>query len=160
MTATRNDLSSATRQKVCAILDARLADAVDLATMCKQAHWNVKGPSFIALHKLFDEVHEVVEGAVDEIAERVVALGGTAHGTARAAAKGSTLKEYPANITKGRDHAAALADRLAAFGKLARSAIDDTTKLGDAGTADLFTGVSRDIDKMLWFVEAHLQANA
>lgn len=160
MPATRIDLSATVRQKVCALLNARLADAVDLQTQCKQAHWNVKGPSFIALHKLFDDAHGTVEQAVDEIAERVVALGGVAHGTARAAAKASRLKEYPAAITKGRDHANALAERLAAFGASVRAAIDESDRLGDKGTADLFTGVSRDIDKLLWFVEAHLHANA
>lgn len=158
MSHTRNDLPAQTRQKVCSLLNARLADAVDLATHCKQAHWNVKGPSFIALHKLFDDAHETVESAVDDLAERVVALGGTALGTARAVAKASSLKEYPANLTKGRDHVHALADRLGAFAKSVRAAIDQAEDLGDAGTADLFTGVSREIDKTLWLVEAHLHA--
>lgn len=160
MIKTRNDLSPATRSKVIALLNARLADAVDLASHAKAAHWNVKGPSFIALHKLFDDTHATVSEMVDDLAERAVALGGVAHGTARAAAAESSLKEYPTDLADGTDHCAALADRLAHFGKLARKAIDDADKLGDAGTADLFTGVSRDCDKILWFVEAHLQAQA
>jgi starvation-inducible DNA-binding protein len=151
----RIDLSKKTKQQMIALLNARLADAVDLLTQTKVAHWNVKGPSFIALHKLFDDVYEVVEEAVDEIAERCVALGGMAHGTARHVAKHSTLKEYPAQAVQGVDHVISMADRLAAFGTQVRAAIDLATTANDAGTADLFTGISRDIDKMLWFVESH-----
>lgn len=154
---TRNDLSKPTREKIVKLLNARLADAVDLQTQCKQAHWNVKGPSFISLHELFDKVYDSVEEATDLIAERAVQLGGTAVGTARAAAKASTLKEYPHDLADGADHVAALADRLAAFGAAVRRAIEEATKLEDADTADVFTEISREADKQLWFVEAHAQ---
>lgn len=157
MNTTKNDLSLKTRTAIVGLLNARLADAVDLLTQAKAAHWNVKGPNFMALHELFDKVYESVEEGVDLIAERCVQLGGTALGTARLAAKSSTLEEYPAKITAGKDHVAALSDRLAAFGKLARAAIDESDKLGDKDTADLFTEVSRAADKMLWFVESHAQ---
>jgi starvation-inducible DNA-binding protein len=157
MHPTRNDLPRATRAKVTELLDARLADAVDLGTQLKQAHWNVKGPAFIALHELFDKINESVEDYVDDLAERVVQLGGTAHGTARQAARRSTLPEYPA-VSAGRDHVEAVATVLAAFGKLARAAIDRAARLGDNDTADLFTEISSGIDKWLWLVEAHLQA--
>jgi starvation-inducible DNA-binding protein len=155
---TRNDLPKTTRAKVIDLLDARLADAIDLQTQLKQAHWNVKGPTFIALHELFDKINEAVEDYVDDLAERVVQLGGTAHGTARQAAKRSSLPEFPA-VTDGRAHAAAVSTVLAAFGKLARAGIDQADKLGDKDSADLFTEISRGTDKWLWFVEAHLQAN-
>lgn len=158
MHPTRNNLAVRTRSKVTDILNARLADALDLEAQTKQAHWNVKGPNFIALHELFDKVHGSVEGHVDTIAERIVALGGTAQGTVAAVAKASSLPAYPLQITRGHEHLEALAGALAAFGAAVRKAIDETGKLGDAGTADLFTGVSRDIDQQLWFVEAHLQA--
>ena len=157
MYSTRNDLPRTTREKVIDLLDARLADAVDLQTQLKQAHWNVKGPTFIALHELFDKITESVEDYVDDLAERVVQLGGTAHGTARQAAKRSTLPEYPA-VSSGHDHTGAVATVLAAFGKLARAGIDKADQLKDKDTADLFTEISRGIDKWLWFVEAHLQA--
>jgi starvation-inducible DNA-binding protein len=157
MYSTKNDLPRATREKAIALLDARLADAVDLQTQLKQAHWNVKGPTFIALHELFDKITESVEDYVDDLAERVVQLGGTAHGTARQAANRSTLPEYPA-VGAGHDHTEAVATVLAAFGKLARAAIDKADQLKDKDTADLFTEISRGIDKWLWFVEAHLQA--
>jgi starvation-inducible DNA-binding protein len=157
MNATKNDLPQKTRTAVAAILNQRLADAIDLSTQIKAAHWNVKGPNFIALHELFDKVYDSVEAAIDDIAERCVALGGTAMGTARVAAKVSSLDEYPARTAKWTDHVEAVTDRLAAFGKLVRKAIDETDKLGDKDTADLFTEVSREIDKMLWFVESHLQ---
>ena len=158
MFKTKNDISEPIRIKVIELLNARLADAIDLQTQTKQAHWNVKGPSFIALHELFDKVNEDIEEYVDEIAERTVQLGGVAEGTARMAAKRSALSEYPISTVEGRGHVEALSAVLAAFGKLARKAIHDANDLGDLDTADLFTEISRGIDKWLWFVEAHLQA--
>jgi starvation-inducible DNA-binding protein len=158
MFKTKNDLSEATRVKAIELLNARLADCKDLQTQTKQAHWNVKGPSFIALHELFDKVNDEVEDYVDEIAERAVQLGGVAEGTARMVAKRSSLPEYPAHAADGRSHAEALSSALAAFGKAARKAIVEANEFGDLDTADLFTEVSRGIDKWLWFVEAHLQA--
>lgn len=154
----QNDLAQETRQAVIPLLNARLADAIDLQTQCKQAHWNVKGPDFIALHKLFDEINESVEEYIDDIAERVVQLGGESLGTARLAAARSSLPEYPTGIRRGMDHAAALSASLAAFGRNVREAIDLSEEQGDAVTCDMFTEVSRGIDKWLWFVEAHLQA--
>ncbi len=159
MFPTKNDLPEATRSKVIELLNARLADCKDLQTQVKQAHWNVKGPSFIALHELFDKINGAVEDYVDEIAERAVQLGGVAEGTARTVAKRSTLSEYPANVADGRGHVAALSSALAQFGKLARAAIVQSNDLGDLNTADLFTEVSRGIDQWLWFVEAHAQAD-
>ncbi|PWT90384.1 MAG: DNA starvation/stationary phase protection protein Dps [Proteobacteria bacterium] len=159
MFRTKNDLSESIRGKAVELLNARLADAIDLQTQTKQAHWNIKGPNFIALHELFDKVNEDVEDYVDEIAERAVQLGGIAEGTARMAAKRSSLNEYPANTADGRSHVEALSSALAAFGKTARKAIAQCDELGDADTADIFTEISRGIDKWLWFVEAHLQAD-
>jgi starvation-inducible DNA-binding protein len=158
MFATKNDLSEEIRTKAIELLNARLADAIDLATQIKQAHWNVKGANFIALHELFDKINEDVQDYVDDIAERAVQLGGIAEGTARMAAKRSTLSEYPTKTVDGPDHVEALSSVLAAFGKLARAAIDSANDLGDLDTADLFTEISRVIDKWLWFVEAHQQA--
>jgi starvation-inducible DNA-binding protein len=158
MYATRIDLSADVREATIALLQAQLAAAVDLFTQVKQAHWNVKGPAFIALHELFDSVAESVEEHGDLLAERVTALGGRADGTARVAAATSALDEYPLRATGGKEHVAAVADRLAAFGRAARERIDRASALGDAGTADLFTEISREIDKQLWFVEAHLAA--
>jgi starvation-inducible DNA-binding protein len=157
MYATKNDLPEASRTKLIELGNARLADAIDLQTQCKQAHWNVKGPDFIALHKLFDEINEEVEEYVDLIAERLVQLGGTADGTARLVAKRSSLPEYSAKSASGRDHVEALSTALASFGKAARRAIEQSTELGDADTADVYTEISRGTDKWLWMVEAHLQ---
>jgi starvation-inducible DNA-binding protein len=160
MYKTKIDLPEKTRRNVIAILNDRLADAIDLQSQVKQAHWNVKGPNFIALHELFDKISDMVLGQIDEIAERVTALGGTAEGTVAVAAKRSRLKNYPLSITSGKDHLYYLSTQLAAFGKSVRAAIDATDELGDADTADLFTGVSRDLDKQLWFLEAHSQDRA
>jgi len=157
MYKTKIDLSEKTRRSVIVILNDRLADAIDLQSQVKQAHWNVKGPHFIALHELFDKISDVVLEHIDEIAERVTSLGGTAEGTVTVAAKRSKLKNYPLSITAGRDHLFYLSTQISVFGKAVRAAIDDTAELGDADTADLFTGVSRELDKYLWFLEAHLQ---
>jgi starvation-inducible DNA-binding protein len=158
MFKTKNDLSESTRGKAIELLNARLADAIDLQTQTKQAHWNIKGPNFIALHELFDKVNEDVEDYVDDLAERAVQLGGIAEGTVRMAAKRSSLNEYPAKTVDGHSHVEALSSALAAFGKSVRKAIDTANDFNDLDTADLFTEISRGIDKWLWFVEAHLQA--
>jgi starvation-inducible DNA-binding protein len=155
---TKNDLPAESRNKVIDLLNARLADATDLKSQAKQAHWNVKGIHFFQLHELFDQVATAAEAHTDLIAERVTALGGTALGTVRIAAKNSSLSEYPLEITDGTAHVDALSTALADFGKNVRQNIDEATELGDADTADLFTEVSREIDKLLWFVEAHIQA--
>ena len=159
MHPTRNDLSTKTRAKVVAVLNARLADAIDLQFQAKQAHWNVKGPNFIALHELFDRISGDLSGHVDDMAERITALGGTAEGTIQAVVGRSKLPAYPLVLTEGRGHLEALAGALARFGKSVRKAIDETGKAGDADTSDLFTGISRDADKSLWLLEAHLQAD-
>jgi len=155
---TENDLSAANRLELNALLNQRLASAVDLQSQMKQAHWNVKGPSFIALHELFDKVDEAVEAYVDLIAERVVQLGGIAEGTVRVAAARSRLPEYPLAIAEGMAHVEGVARALSTFGQEIRASIDEANELDDADTADLFTEVSRGIDKWLWFVEAHSQA--
>ena len=159
MNPTKNDLSAEQRTSLAQLLNERLADLIDLGLQAKQAHWNVKGPTFIALHELFDSVAEEIEVFVDDVAERVVALGGIAEGTIGIVGKRTKLAAYPPNITSGRDHVEALSTALATVGKAVRADIDRATELGDADTADLFTGISRDIDKKLWFVEAHLQGD-
>lgn len=155
MYRTKNDLPEDVRSQVISLLAERLADCLDLHLQAKQAHWNVKGPNFIALHELFDKVADEVEEHVDLIAERIVQLGGIARGTARVAAKRSTLDEYPLDIADGAEHVEALASALATFGAKARQAIDWATELDDQDTADIFIEVSRGTDKLLWLVEAH-----
>lgn len=160
MHETRIDLPSNVRGTVIALLQARPADAVDLASQAKQAHWTVKGPNFMALHKLFDQVATTVREHADTIAERIAALGDTAEGTVHAVVKQSSLKECPLGIVEGHAHVSAVADALAAFGARCRRNIDEAAEAGDQATADLFTEVARSIDKALWFVEAHNQAKA
>lgn len=151
------DIPAEGRAKINKVLNQHLADSFDLASQVKQAHWNVKGPNFWQLHKLFDELAEAAEGWVDELAERVTALGGYATGTVRMAAAASALPEFPTDITTDMGYVKAVAARVAAFTNSARAAIDKTDKLGDADTADLFTEISRGADKYLYFLEAHLQ---
>jgi len=155
MHKTKNDLSEKVRIQVASLLQERLADAIDLVTHAKQAHWNVKGPSFIALHELFDKVYEHAGDHADLLAERILQLGGTAEGTARAVAKQSQLPEYPLTISGGREHVETLSRSLAYFGSVIRQAIDRADEIGDKDSADIFTEISRAVDKDLWFVEAH-----
>jgi starvation-inducible DNA-binding protein len=156
---TENDLPKNTRGEVLGIINQRLADIIDLQTQLKQAHWNVKGPHFIGLHELFDKIAEEVESYVDLIAERIVQLGGIAEGTVRVAASRSRLEEYPLDIAEGVAHVEAVARALSTFGREARMTIEEIEALDDADTVDIFTEVSRGIDKWLWFVEAHIQAS-
>ena len=157
---TRIDLPEKVRVEVCQLLNQTLAECFDLYSQVKQAHWNVKGPNFYQLHLLFDEIAGELIEFVDEFAERITTLGGTAFGTVRMAADSSELPEYPVGALADMDHVIALSDRLAQFGARLREYIDECDELGDMDTADLFTGVSRDIDKRLWFLEAHLQGPA
>ena len=159
MYETENDIPEQRRSELNALMNQQLANAVDLQTQMKQAHWNVKGPHFIGLHELFDQIDEAVEGYVDLIAERIVQLGGIAEGTARMAAERSRLEEYPLDIADGHAHVEAVARALSTFGHEVRKTIDEAEELDDADTADIFTEISRGIDKWLWFVEAHSQAD-
>ena len=158
MYRTSNDLPLVERAELITLINLRLASAIDLHLQLKQAHWNVKGPSFIGLHELFDHVAESVEGYVDMIAERIVQLGGTAEGTVRVAAARSRLDEYPLTLAEGMAHVNAVATALSIFSQQACATIGEAEELNDAGTADLFTEILRGIDKWLWFVEAHAQA--
>jgi starvation-inducible DNA-binding protein len=155
--ATSVDIPASDLAKLIRVLNQHLADAADLWSQAKQAHWNVKGPDFWQLHKLFDEVAGEAAEWADLCAERVTALGGFATGTVRMAAASSSLPEFPSDITDSMDYVRAVAARLASFSNSARQAIDATDKLGDANTADLFTEISRCADKYLYFLEAHLQ---
>ncbi len=154
--STRIDISMDVRSQVVDILNKTLATTLDLKTQAKQAHWNVKGMDFLQLHELFDELSTELEAYVDMVAERVTALGGTAFGTARVAASDSILPEYPFDAQDGEAHVTALADRYGIYAAHVRGAIAETGDLGDADTSDLYTEISRTIDKRLWFLEAHL----
>jgi starvation-inducible DNA-binding protein len=153
---TRNDLDGSVRSSLIAMLNQSLANTLDLKTQAKQAHWNVKGLNFYQLHELFDQVATQLDEYVDTIAERITALGGVALGTVRLTAQASAITEFPTDITDGKAYVTALADRLAMYGKSVRADIDKAAQLGDAGTSDLYTGISREVDKLLWFLEAHL----
>jgi starvation-inducible DNA-binding protein len=154
---TRIDLSPDVRGQMIELLNQHLADTFDLYSQTKQAHWNVKGPQFYSLHELFDRLAEELERYADLIAERATALGGLAQGTARLSAANSRLAEFPPGVTGGPPVVEALAENYAALAVSTRSAIEAADGQGDASTADLFTEVSRGLDKALWFLEAHLQ---
>ncbi|MBI4660000.1 MAG: DNA starvation/stationary phase protection protein Dps [Verrucomicrobia bacterium] len=155
---TKVNLSEQTRAQVTSILNQLLADLSDLCSQCKQAHWNVRGSLFYPLHKVFDDLAESIGGHLDPLAERITALGGVASGTVRQAAALSALPEFPHGPSEGLAYVTAMIDRFGLAANAVRKAIDDTAALGDAGTADLLTGVSQDLDKGLWFLEAHTRS--
>jgi starvation-inducible DNA-binding protein len=157
MYATKNDLDFEKREQIIAVLNQQLADTFDLYSQTKQAHWNVKGEQFFQLHELFDKLATEVLDYVDTIAERATALGGTALGTAKMSASASRLPDYPVDVVGSLDSVRTLVERYANLAASSRAAIDTATEFGDLDTADMFTEVSRGLDKSLWFLEAHLQ---
>ena len=157
---TVNDVSANAKQAAIELLNARVAEGIDLALLTKQAHWNLKGPQFIAVHEMLDGFRGQIDTHVDTMAERVVQLGGTALGTTQAVAKATSLPPYPTDIYAIKDHLAALIERYGAVAKVLRRSIDEAAEAGDADTADIFTAASRDLDKALWFLEAHVQEKA
>ena len=151
------DIGEQKRLSLARLLNQSLADMIDLFNQTKYAHWNVKGPEFMQLHELFDGVAERVEEGCDLIAERVVTLGGVAEGTTRQSATNSAIGEYDLKAADGLEHVRALATQVAKLAASIRSAIQESAELGDPTTSDLFTEISRSLDKDLWFLEAHLQ---
>ena len=154
---TRNDTDSNAKQVSVQALNARLADGIDLALAVKQAHWNLKGPSFIGIHLMLDGFRAEIDDLNDKVAERAVQLGATAFGSTQAVAEQTKLPAYPTGIYAIADHVAALIDGYAAYANAVRKNIDETDEAGDPDTADLFTEISRAVDKQLWFLEAHVQ---
>lgn len=154
---TKNSLPKNVRVEVIEMLNRTLASTADLFMQLKQAHWNVKGPNFIAIHKLLDDIAEEVEEQVDIVAERITSLGGTALGTLQEANKNSVLRLYPVDIFEAKDHIAHLTHNIAILGELARNHIDETDGLNDMATNDLYIDLVRMLDKNLWFLEAHVQ---
>jgi starvation-inducible DNA-binding protein len=155
--ATGVDLPDATRRTMIELLNQELADTADLASQSKQAHWNVKGAHFYPLHLLFDELAAKRQGEADQLAERATALGGYATGTVRMAAATSQLAEISTEIDAGMAYVEALVQRYAAHANQVRAAIEAADRAGDMDTADLLTEISRELDKDLWFLRAHLQ---
>jgi len=153
---TRVGVPENNRQAIIALLNARLADSTDLRTQVKWAHWNVKGLHFIQLHELFDSVASHVEEQTDTIAERVTTLGGVANGTVREAAAKSGLKEADLTASDGPAMLKFLVHNVAHHANAMREAVQESSDLGDPITCDMFTTLTRELDKDLWFLEAHL----
>lgn len=154
--ASRVALSSNTKSEIAGILNARLADGIDLALATKQAHWNLKGPGFIGVHLMLDGFRDELDVHVDTIAERIAQLGGIALGTTQATAEASSLSPYPTGIVSVQDHLKALIERYAATANSVREAIDASEEAGDADSADMLTAYSRMLDKSLWFLQSNL----
>lgn len=157
MHQTKMSLPEKTRIESIAFLNKSLASGSDMYAQLKQAHWNIKGMNFIALHLLLDQIAEEVEEQVDLIAERITAMGGTALGTLQEAVKNSALFAYPVDIFEAKDHLEHLTVNMAAFGELCRNDIKSTEEIGDVVTSDLYIALVKMLDKNLWFLEAHIQ---
>ncbi len=151
---TGNSVPAKAREASVALLNQALADLGDLYSQTKQAHWNVRGKNFYSHHLLFDAVSESAETHWDDVAERAIQLGGYARGTSRMTAKATSLPEWPENLTAEADFVKALTERFTLVANSIRAGIDAAGKLGDADTADLFTEISRELDKSLWMLEA------
>jgi len=149
-------LDDQARHKVIDLLNARLADMVALTMAVKQAHWNLKGPGYIGVHELLDDVADRLREGADLMAERATILGGQAQGTVEVASEKTEMAAYPTDMEYIEDHIAALKERFLSVGASVRAAIEATADAGDAGTEDLFTEVSRMIDKDAWFIGANL----
>ena len=157
---TRNNLPSNTKTTICSLLNARVADAIDLALMTKQSHWNLRGPTFIAVHEMLDGFRADIDGHVDTLAERIVQLGGIALGSSQIVANNSELSPYPDDLVRVDDHLTALSERYGRLANSTRLAIAAAEEAGDADTADILTGFSRSLDKALWLLEAHEERKA
>lgn len=148
-------MSENSRRTSIDLLNSRLADTIELTLAVKQAHWNIKGPSFIGIHELLDTVADRLRDNADTMAERCVLLGGQARGTLQSVSEDSGLADYPVEAQNQAVHVDALTERFMALGKSLRESIDAATEAGDEDTADLFTEVSRIVDKDAWFIGAH-----
>ena len=144
------------RVEMVALLNQVLADTIDLRLQVKQAHWNVRGIHFQALHELFDEVAEPLSDYSDEIAERAGTLGGVAIGAVSDVAKSTNLDAMPNEFLNAEAALTAVRDRLATVANVGRAGVDAAAEAGDEITADVLTEVTRGLDQQLWFVESHL----
>jgi starvation-inducible DNA-binding protein len=154
---THIDIDKDSRTQLVDLLNAQLADTFDMFSISKQAHWNVKGPQFFSLHELFDLIAEGLTAHVDTIAERITALGGVAFGTVRMAAASTRLDAYPTDVFDSMDTVEVMVTRMSQLAASTREAAEKAEKLEDMDTNDVMIEVSRDLDKWLWFLEAHLQ---
>ena len=157
MAKSRNDLKDNAKKASIEVLQACLTDSIDLYNATRHAHWNVKGPHFRSFHLMFEEFYTQLALDIDELAERLVQLGGTAMGVSQSVPGKTRLPAYPTDLQGGMSHVKALLDRYAAVAKALREGIDSTDEAGDADTADLLTGLSRNTDKAVWMLEAHTQ---
>ena len=145
------------RKKINEALRLVLTDGLDLHSQIKVAHWNIKGPHFAALHPLFDTFATDLATHMDDLAERILTLGGLAVGTVRHVARNSRLPDYPQELTKDLEHVKLLAERIGAWLVGTRSARDIALEAKDDDTVDLLTGMIQGFEKHAWFLHATLE---
>lgn len=140
-------------------LNYHVALAADLRSQVKQAHWNVVGPNFIALHHLFDEQAEFLLAHVDLFAERVRALRGVARGTVRMAAAESPLEDIEADDLPSDVAVRAILERFETYSESLAVAIEASAKAKDATTQDIYIEAQRQVDLHAYFLRSHLGAS-
>ena len=156
MYSTKINLKDEVRQKIIELFQERLSDGLDLMLQTKHAHWNLKGEQFISLHRLCDKVNKAMRKSSDLIAERIVQLGGVAHGTSQSITKKTSIDEYPSNIADWKEHIEFLSNSLAQFCNESRAALKQFDKIDDPVSEDILIEVTRKVDMYLWMLESHL----
>lgn len=151
----RETKSEQGRKELMELLNKHVTNLTDLFIQTKLAHWNVRGPRFIAYHEFFDDLAGRLPESIDMLAEQVGTLGGTAGKPIQFMAQETSVPAWRLEDSKDIVVIEALTERWAIVANSLREAIDVAEGI-DANTADLFTEVSRQLDKDLWFLESHL----
>jgi starvation-inducible DNA-binding protein len=145
------------RQRVITILNTLLADEFLLYTKTRNYHWNVTGPQFNDLHKFFEAQYEALDEVIDDVAERVRALGGRALGTLEEFRASARLGEKPGTVPAARDMLATLLADHEALARALREDIDTVNdRARDVGTADFLTGLLEQHEKSAWMLRSFL----
>jgi starvation-inducible DNA-binding protein len=147
-------LTTETRSRVIGALQPLLADEIALYLKTRNFHWNLEGPQFYALHKLFEAQYEQLDQIMDDTAERIRALGGYAAGSMHEFARLTRVPEVSGSArAERRMELLLLADHETLIREL-RTLVDAFEDWGDAGTQDFVTGLLEAHEKMAWMLRA------
>jgi starvation-inducible DNA-binding protein len=154
-------LTDEQRQGVINLLNQDLADAYLLLVKTKKCHWDVVGPQFMTLHKLWQEHYEALTINVDAIAERVRTLGGYPVGTMAGFLKICSLKENPGSIPTATGMVTQLLEDHEQIVRNLRAHIEQCSDaLKDDGTADFLTGLMEQHEEIAWMLRSFIEGEA